>query len=213
VFAGSVASTSAQQFEHNPIDTVAGGRFGIQKFEIGLRTAVRLRQEEVTTEAPNRWTQITGSLAYAIQRNFAGVVEYSRVHPIGDLDKGSDLRVFAARRQLLQPRIAFDGTGGFAFLQREGGGGSASELVLEANAGLIATVTPRLSVALGVEIDINAGGGLFDHTIGLGAVPQVLYAAKPGFDIFARAFLGLLPAINGNSSDLRVYVIGVNWRP
>ena len=99
--------------------------------------------------------------------------------------------------------------------QRERGDGSKiNELVLETNAGLIATVTPKLALAAGVVLDLNAGGELFQHTIGLGVVPQALYAMKPNVDIFARIFLGLLPAVeNGNSSDLRTYTVGVNWRP
>jgi hypothetical protein len=214
VFGSSAASTSASRFEQSPIDGLVGGRFGIQKFEVGLRAGFHLRYEQDQSTRPNPWSTITGTIAYAIQPQFVAMVEYSRMHPIGDLGKGSTFRALLARRQLIVPRIAFDGTAGFAFPQRGDFGSNVSELVLEATPGLIATATPKLSLAAYAALEVNAGGDLFGHTLGLGFVPQALFAMKPNVDIFARIFLGLLPAVSGgNSSDLRSYIIGVNWRP
>lgn len=217
VTAFNIASTS-EAFEQSPIEGVVSARGGIQKFELGLRVGVHERHEQVMAARPNRLQSLAGTLQYSITPMFAGKLEYVRVQPfgrLGDSTKGSDLRVILGRKERLSPKIAFDGSGGFVFVQRQNaGGGSGNELVGEAIAGLQFIATPRLSIDGSALLQLNVGGELFSHTVTLGVAPAALYSINPEIDVFARIFLGLLPARSGSSSsDLRTYTIGVSWRP
>ncbi|MBA2543143.1 MAG: hypothetical protein H0V17_26110 [Deltaproteobacteria bacterium] len=218
VTASNIASTSDSAFEQTPIDGLISGRIGIQKFELGLRTTFHERYAEVMAERPNRLLTIAGTLAYSITPMFAGKLEYVRIHPfgrLGDSLEGSDLRVILGRKERLSPKIAFDGNAGFVFLQRaNGGGGTANELVGETVAGLQFIATPRLSLEASALLQLNLGGELLSHTVTLGIAPSALYAVTEDIDVFARIFVGLLPAREGSSSsDFRTYTIGLNWRP
>jgi len=215
VTVANTAATSTSQFQKSPFEASVAARFAIQKFELGLRTSVTERREEIDPPHPNRWATIAGTVTYAITPMFAGRFEYVRFHPVGNVGNGSDLRIALERKQVLHPRFVFDGTGGFVFKQRTfDGGGSASELVLQANPGVQVIATPRLGFEAVMPIDLNLGGTLEDYTVGLGVAPGALFAATDQVDVFARVFVGLLPAANGSSaSDLRVYTVGVNWRP
>jgi len=215
VSANNVARTS-DEFRRTPIEGEVNGRYGIQQFELGLR--VRMHERFAELDKPNPLLSIGGSLVYSIRPMFAGRLEYTRIHPFGKLGEaleGSDLRVELARKQLLAPRIALDGTGGFIFMQRQNdGGGSRSELVLDTDVGLQLTATDRLSFEGAVLLQLNLDGELFDHTVTLAIAPTAQYAATKQVDVFARIFVGLLPAAQGSSSsDLRAYMIGLNWRP
>ncbi len=217
VTAFNFAATS-EAFEQSPIQGALSLRYGIQQFELGLRARFHERYEEVTRERPNPLLEIGGSLVYSITPMFAGRLEYTRIHPfgkLGDSVNGSDLRVELARKQLLAPRIALDGTAGFLFLQRgNGAGGSANELVGDTEVGLQLTATPRWSFEGAMALQINLGGELFTHTVTLAVAPTALFAATEQIDVFARILVGLLPARDGSSSsDLRTYTIGLNWRP
>ncbi len=215
VTASNSASTS-EVFAKTPIEGEVRGRYGIQQFELGL--LVRMHERFAEMDKPNPLLAIGGSLAYSIKPMFAGRLEYVRIQPFGDLGQalgGSDLRVELARKELLAPKIALDGTAGFLFVQRtNGGGGSANELIGQADVGLQFTPTPRWSFEGAMLLQLNLGGELLDHTVTLGVTPTALFAATRQIDVFARIFVGLLPAREGSSSsDLRIYTIGLNWRP
>ena len=196
------------------IDGAIAGRIGIQKLEIGLHASFTERYSQLTSTRPNPWASVGGSVSYAIQPRLVGRFEYIRFHPIGDIGTGSDLKLAVERKQMLHPKIAFDGSGGFTFAAGRRSGEDQNELILQTRSAIQATATPRLSGEIALPLDINLGGGLFDHTLTLGISPAALYAATDHLDIFARIFVGLLPAPSGGSaSDFRRYTVGVNWRP
>jgi hypothetical protein len=214
VIVTNTARTSSA-FNRSPIEGELRGRYGIQQFELGLLVRMHERFEE--NDKPNPLFAIGGSLVYSIKPMFAGRLEYTRVHPFGKLGEsagGSDLRVELARKQLLSPKITLDGTAGFLFLQRSNGGFSANELIGEADVGLQFTATDKLAFEASALVQLNLGGELFDHTVTLAVAPTALFAASKQIDVFARIFVGLLPAAEGSSSsDLRTYTVGLNWRP
>lgn len=215
VTASNTASTS-DKFRRTPLEGEVRGRFGIQQFELGL--LVRMHERFAEQDKPSPLLAIGGTLAYSIKPMFAGRLEYTRVHPFGDLGEatgGSDLRVELARKELLSPKIAFDGTAGFLFTQRQNNGGfDANELIGDTRLGLQFTATDQLSIQGDALFQLNLGGELFTHTVSLAVAPTVLFAATKQIDVFARVFVGLLPAAEGSSSsDLRIYTLGLNWRP
>lgn len=215
VTVSNIAATSGA-FRRTPLEGAISGRYGIQHFELGLRARFHERYNEL--DKPNPLLEIGGGLVYSIKPMFAGRLEYSRVHPFGRLGEstsGSDLRVELARKQLLTPKLALDGTAGFLFLQRNNDGGfSASELIGDTRAGLQVTVTPKLSLVGDVLFQLNLGGELLSHTVTIAVAPTALFAASKQIDVFARILVGLLPARDGeSSSDFRTYTIGLNWRP
>lgn len=217
VSASNTAATSSG-FEQSPIDGTISARGGIQKFELGLRAVVHERLPQVMAARPNRFGALAGTLQYSITPMFAGKLEYVRVQPfgkLGDATKGSDLRVILGRKERLSAKLAFDGSAGFVFVQRQNAGGaSRNELVGEAIAGLQFVATPRLSIEGGALLQLNLGGELFSHTVTLGVAPAAVFSMTPEIDIFARIFVGLLPARDGSSSsDFRTYTIGLSWRP
>ena len=216
VTAFNVAATSSA-FAQSPIDGSASLRYGIQQFELGLRMRFHERYA-VLDDRPNPFQEVGASIVYSIKPMFAGRLEYSRNHPFGRLGsdvQGSDLRVELARKQLLSPRIAADGTAGFVFLQRNNNGGfSASELIGDSRIGLQLTATPKLSFQGDVVFQLNLGGELLSHTVTLAVAPTALVAVTEQIDVFARILVGLLPARDGSSSsDFRTYTVGLNWRP
>ena len=215
VTASNTASTS-EAFRKAPIEGEVRGRFGIQQFELGL--LVRMHERFKEQDKPNPLLAIGGTLAYSIKPMFAGRLEYTRVHPFGGLGEalgGSDLRVELARKQLIRPNLALDGTAGFVFQQRSNNGGfEASELIGDTRVGLQLTATNRIALQGDALLQLNLGGELFPHTVTLAVAPTLLFAATKQIDVFARIFVGLLPAREGSSSsDLRVYTVGLNWRP
>jgi len=215
VTAINVASTS-DAFAQTPIDGAAFLRYGIQQFELGLRARFHERYA-VLDNRPNPLLEVGGSLVYSITPMFAGRLEYARRHPFGRLGSdtdGSDLRVELARKQLLAPRIAIDGTAGFLFLQRTNAGFSANELIGDTRVALQLTATPRLSFEGAALFQLNLGGALLSHTVTLAVAPTAVFVVTPQIDVFARILVGLLPAASGSSSsDFRSYTIGLNWRP
>ncbi len=214
VTASNTASTS-EAFRRSPIEGEVRGRVGIQQFELGL--LVRMHERFKEDDKPNPLFAIGGTLAYSIKPMFAGRLEYTRVHPFGDLGEsagGSDLRVELARKQPVSPNLALDGTAGFLFQQRSNGGFDANELIGDTRVGLIFTATNRIALQGDAVLQLNLGGELFSHTVTLAVAPSLLFAATKQIDVFARIFVGLLPARDGSSSsDLRVYTVGLNWRP
>jgi hypothetical protein len=214
VTAANAVSTSDSEFEQVPIDAAIAGRIGIQRFELGLRAAFHLRYAEVMATRPSPLSSVAGTIAFAWRPGFAARLEYARLHPIGDVGAGTNFRLAAAHKRLLGARVAFEGDIGLTFAQRDGGGGSASEAALESTLALQATAHRRVSVELAGRVQINLGGTLLDHTVALGVAPAALFSLAPQLDLFARVFVGLLPAVDGQSSnDLRIYTLGVSWRP
>lgn len=206
--AGTRASTSDTMFEQAPIDALVAARIGIQMFELGLRASFHARYPEVMATRPKPWRSVTGTLAYAIQPLFVGRLEYTRYHPVGELGKGADLALALMRKYIVAPRVGLAGSAGFTFFER----GDASELVLEASFGPQVTATDALSFEMAAELGVAAGGELYSHTVGLGVAFGGLYAISRDLDVFARAVVGLLPAVDGSSSnDFRSLTIGVNW--
>lgn len=210
VGAATVGSTSDSMFEQAPIDTFVAARIGIQMFEMGLRASFHTRYAEVETTRPTIWRSVTATLAYAIQPMFVGQLEYTRYHPIGDLQKGSELSLVARRKYLVVPRIAIAGSAGFTNTEF----GDRSELALASTFGPQFTATPMLSFELLADLGINVSGDLYSHTIDLGVSALGLYTITHDLDVFMRVFAGLLPAVEGGSSnDFRSLTIGVSWRP
>ena len=208
--AASRLSTSDTMFQQAPIDAFVAARIGIQQFEMGLAASFHNRYAEVTTTRPTWWRSVTGTLAYAITPMFAGRLEYRRYHPIGDLGQGSDLAIAMLRKYLVAPRIALAGSAGFVFQQR----GDVNELVLGSTFGPQITATNALSFEVFADLGVAVGGELYSHTLELGVSAQGLYAITRDLDVFARGFVGLLPAVeNSSSNDFRSVTIGVNWRP
>lgn len=180
-------------------------------FELGLRTSFHVRYPQDESTRPNPWQTITGTIGYAIRPMFAGRLEYTRYHPVGDLGKGSDLRLALLRKQLVAPRLALAGSAGFTYAER---GGDQNELTADGVFGVQVTATPRLSLEALGELGLNVGGDLYSHTVSLGFGALGLYALDAHLDVFVRLFVGLLPAVDGSSSnDLRSVTLGVNWRP
>ena len=208
--AATLLSTSDTMFQQAPIDAFVAGRVGIQQFEMGLATSVHARYAEVTMTRPRLWRSVTGTLAYAITPMFAGRLVYTRYHPIGDLGQGSDLAIAMLRKYLVAPRVAIAGSAGFVFLQR----GDVNELVLESTFGPQITATDALSFEVVADLGVAVGGERYSHTLELGVAAQALYTITRDLDVFARGFVGLLPAVeNSSSNDFRSVTIGVNWRP
>lgn len=214
VTASNTASTS-DAFRKSPIEGEVRGRFGIQQFELGL--FVRMHERFKEQDKPNPLFAVGGTLAYSIKPMFVGRLEYTRVQPFGDLGEsagGSDLRVELARKQLVSPNLALDGNAGLLFSQRANGGFDANELIADTRFGVQYALTRRVSLQADALVQLNLGGELFSHTVTLGVAPAFLFAATREIDVFARIFVGLLPARDGSSSsDLRIYTVGLNWRP
>ena len=210
VGAVTIASTSDSMFEQEPIDAGVFGRIGIQMFEIGLRATFHARYPQRESTRPNPWQTVTASFGYAIKPMFVGRLEYTRYHPVGDLGKGSDLRIALLRKQLVMPKLALAGSAGFVYAER----GDENELTGEGTFGVQATATARLSFEALAELGLNAGGDLYSHNVSLGFGTLGMYAVNAEIDVFLRLFVGLLPAVDGSSSnDFRSVVIGLNWRP
>ncbi|MDQ3338887.1 MAG: tetratricopeptide repeat protein [Myxococcota bacterium] len=210
VGAATRGATSDTMFEQAPIDSFVAARIGIQMFEMGLRASFHTRYAEVDATRPTLWRSVAATFAYSINPMFVGRLEYTRYHPSGDLQKGSDLQVALLRKYLVAPRVAIAGSAGFTFFER----GERSELVLQSTFGPQLTATPAVSVEVMAELGIAAGGELYAHTIDLGVSASGFYAVTRDLDVFARVFAGLLPAVEGSSSnDFRSVTIGVNWRP
>lgn len=217
VVAANVVSTSASEFEQVPIEGFVGGRVGIRKLELALFTTFHLRHAEVMMPRPNPMRSVGGRATYAVTPIMAGRLEYARLHPIGDIGGGSDLRLVVVRKQPLATRLAAAGSAGFVFQQRDQQFAEArNELVAEAEIGVQVTALPRLSFEGGAAFQLNLGGALFDHTVGLGFAVAAQISLNREIDIVARILVGLLPAVpeaeGGGANDLRSYMIALNWR-
>ncbi len=143
VTATNSISTSESRFEQSPIDGEIAGRIGIQKLEIGLHASFTERYSQLTSTRPNPWASVGGSVSYTIQPRLVGRFEYIRFHPIGDVGTGSDLKLAVERKQMLHPKIAFDGSGGFTFAAGRRSGEDQNELILQTRSAIQATATPR----------------------------------------------------------------------
>jgi len=214
VSAGTAVSSSDTLFQQTPIDAAVGGRVGIQMFELGVSAGFHVRHSQMNkANQPQRWGSVRGFVGYSIEPEFAGRLEYTRYHPVGDTIQGSDILASLARKILLSQRIAIVAGGGFLYADRGTGDNSVSELTGVATLAVQATATPTLSFEAGATVGLNLSGELYNYTTSLGFEPAALYSASNDIDIFARVFLGLLPASGGGSSnDLRRLTIGLNWR-